>query len=121
MVNPTVTGWQETWFGRFNAELIEYRDMDPAHEIAFKINYRIEYDVKKIVRNVLLQELEPLTNKDIQPLLKDIYAYLDPEAQVQLKGQRLYKAKGDLADWEKQLMVELRRLKEEKKKIEKYE
>ena len=113
MIDVTRVGWQETWFGRYSAELTRY-DCDPACEIAFKIQYQIEYDVEKIVRNVLLNNLEPLTNKDIQPLLKDIYVYLDPDEQVQLKGQRLYKTKGDFESWEKQLVVEFLRLKKEK-------
>lgn len=114
MINPTVTGWQETWFGRYSAELTRY-DMDPACEIGFKIQQEIEFDIAKIVRNVMLQNLEPLTYKEVEPLVKNLYFAFDPDDQVQWKGQRIYKAKGDLADWEKQLMHEFWKLEEERK------
>lgn len=114
MIDPTIIGWQETWFGRYSCELTEW-NIQPSHEIGFKIQQQIEYDIEKIIRNILVARLEPLKYKDIQPLVKDIYFAFDPEEQVQFKGQRIYKAIGDVEDWERQLAYEIRQRIIEKK------
>lgn len=114
MIDCTKIGWQESWFGKYSVDLSQWY-LQPTHEIGYTINLQFELDVEKIVRNVMLRNLEPLTYKDIQPILKDMYFAFDPEEQVKYKGQRLYKATGDIEDWERQLAYEINKMKEERK------
>lgn len=105
MIDPTKIGWQETWYGRCSMEIkawVEYS----TQEIGYKISQQIELDIDKIVRNVILTVFKPLTYKDIQQIVKDLYFAFDPEDQVQWKGQKIYKTDVDIEDLKRQLYKE---------------
>ena len=105
MIDPTIIGWQETWYGRCSMEIKEWVEYS-TREIGYKISQQIELDIDKIVRNVILTVFKPLTYKDIQQIVKDLYFAFDPEDQVQWKGQKIYKTEVDIEDLKRQLYKE---------------
>lgn len=100
--------WHDTYFGRVGKEVLAVDD-PVTSEIAYRVEAKVEYDIKKII-DIFAQHLEPFLYKDVPRFHNDFDVFLDtfdPMEQVIFRGQRLYKATGELTDWEKVKQHEL--------------
>ena len=96
---------RETWFGTYSMDLFTKYPEAIHEDMKIKIEWQIEYDIKKI-REYLLSNLKPMTYGDIPPELRSnmhFAPWAKKDDPFYIYGKRVYLAEGPMQNWEWEL------------------